>query len=107
MNMRQPAMKKRIVVGAVLLGAIAGSAATAVTMATSDSVPASSDAVSSNTQTAPTRAELIRQWAEELAASGKSLPADVGKMTRQEILDSLVRERSKHPGTDPMPTVTR
>lgn len=63
--------------------------------------------MSSNTQSAPTRAELLRRWEKELAVSGKSLPANVVEMSTREILDALVRERAKRPGTDPMPTATR
>ncbi|MGC0331431.1 hypothetical protein RKD23_004421 [Streptomyces sp. SAI-170] len=84
-------MTKKILLAGVLLAAVCAGAGAAVYAALAEDT-----AVSVDTQPKLTREDYIALWQEDLAESGKELPADVDSMSTQEILDAWGRELGKH-----------
>ncbi|MEV8394355.1 MULTISPECIES: hypothetical protein [unclassified Streptomyces] len=95
------AVRKAVALG-VLSVALCGSSVTAVTFAMSDA----GVTVESYTEEPRTREYNIRQWENALAKSGKKLPADVAKMTDQEVFEAMFSELKKHAVPAHMPTTT-
>ncbi|MEV0175720.1 hypothetical protein AB0I00_31975 [Streptomyces sp. NPDC050803] len=83
--------KKILIAGALLAVVCAGAGAAAYAAFTEEDT-----AVSVQTEPVRTRAYYVELWKEQLAKSGKELPADVDSMTRQEILDELAGELARH-----------
>ncbi|MGW2558229.1 hypothetical protein ACWCXB_03080 [Streptomyces sp. NPDC001514] len=85
-------MRRTVAVVAFLAGtALAGGGAVAVQyLGTPDT------GVTVRTEPKKSRADYVRLWEAELAKSGRTLPADVDRMTTQEIMDAWTSERAKY-----------